>query len=589
MNFTRFQEGARWIALDAVIALSATAALGGKTFLAPVFIALMALSGLYRSDPRYYGFREGARFFAVALTTVVLVSSDVKTASLLLNALLFLTGGTRALTRRAGYLRRRSEGEPVRTLMVGAGDAADVVLRELARTERPTHRIVGLLDDDPRKAGTRLRSVSVVGTTTDVAREAARLKAQEILIAIPSADGARMREIVDRCRATDIRVRTLPGVCDLLDGTATLPQSRQVAIEDLLRRRPASVDSGLGSSAIGGKTVLITGGGGSIGTELARQVARLKPKRLILLGRGENSLFEARQKMVLEGLPEPELVVADVRDAANIRALFARLRPDVVFHAAAHKHVPLMESAPIEAFRNNVLGTRNVLRAAVEFGTERFTLVSTDKAVRPGNVMGATKRLAELLTIDVARRHRLAYAVVRFGNVLNSRGSLVPSLVAQMASGGPVRITDERMTRYFMTIPEAAGLIVHAGASAEPGAIYILDMGDPVRIVDLANDLMRLHGFEPNVTMPVVVTGARPGEKLHEELVYDAEELWPTAHPSIRAAMPSAEEAWGIGPIVDRIAALADAGDAESVRAMMLCPPSVVVSVPVGKAKRIAA
>lgn len=566
--------GAAWFAGHGCIALVAS----------PLLVGALALMDQYRTAPRYFGFREAVRFAsAVALAAAFLfaIGSGLGATSLFVNLFTLFAGGSRLLVRRADFLRRQrivKDGgiAPTRTLMVGAGDAAEMVLRELARTPAPSHRVLGLLDDAPQKVGTQVRGIPVVGTTDEVSMYATSLGAQEILIAIPSAEGRRMREIVSACRATGVRVRTLPGVAEMLSGVAALPQSRDVAIEDLLRRPPVPVDRAQGLEAIRGKTVLITGGGGSIGTEVARQVARLEPGRLVLLGRGENSLFEARQRLLLEGLIEAEVVVADVRDRQAIHDAFARFRPDLVFHAAAHKHVPLMESQPVEAFRNNVLGTRNVIHASLASGVERFTLVSTDKAVRPGNVMGASKRLAELLTIDAARRHRKAYAAVRFGNVLNSRGSLVPSLIAQMAHGGPVRITDERMTRYFMTIPEAAGLIVHAGSSAEPGAIYILDMGQPIRIVDLAHDLIRLHGHIPEITMPIQITGSRPGEKLHEELVYDAEELWPTSHPSIRAAMPSAEEAWGIGAIVDRIASLADAGDANAVRAMMMHPPQVI-------------
>lgn len=605
MTFVHFRRAWTWVAYDALAAMAALAAAStfrdlnhGTLATIPLVIALLAALGHYNVSPRYMGSREAVRFLvAVAIAGAALSMFGgvdglpaYGAASLFTNGFLVLSGLGRAVARRISISRRRAgHVDPIRTLIVGAGDAAEVVLRDLARQPEPSHRIVALLDDDPAKLHTRLHGVPVVGVTASVQQHAARLRVAEILIAIPSADGAQMRDLLAACQAPGVKVRTLPGLSDLLTGIAALPQARQVAIEDLLRRRPAPVDSGIGASAVRGKTVLITGGGGSIGTEVARQIARLGPAKLVLLGRGENSLFEARQRLLLEGLIEAEVVVADVRDVEAINMAFRRLQPDVVFHAAAHKHVPMMESQPIEAFRNNVLGTRNVLRAALEVGTERFTLVSTDKAVRPGNVMGATKRMAELLTIDVARRHRLAYAAVRFGNVLNSRGSLVPSLIAQMAHGGPVRITDERMTRYFMTIPEAAGLIVHAGASAEPGAIYILDMGEPVRIVDLANDLIRLHGYVPNVTMPIVVTGARPGEKLHEELVYDAEELWPTSHPSIRAAMPSADEAWGIGAIINRMAAMADAGDAEGVRSMLMCPPQVFVSSSDAEPQRLAA
>lgn len=599
MNFNRFRSALGWMAFDLWAAYAAAVIVGfslGSAVGPLLLVTLLAAGGIYSTTPRYLGFHEAIRFVvavAAVATVLVVVGESLGATSAFVNLYVLAAGGARAFRRRAEVMPRRSasEGgaEPIRTLVVGAGDAAEWILRELDRTPRPSHRVLALLDDDETKWGTSVRGICVVGGTLDVARFAESLGAQEVLIAIPSAEGNRMREIVSACRASGVKVRTLPAVSDLLSGVSALPQTRDVAIEDLLRRSAVPVDATLGANAVKGKTVLITGGGGSIGTEVARQIARLGPARLVLLGRGENSLFEARQKLMLEGFGEAEVVVADVRDRQAIAEAFKRFKPNVVFHAAAHKHVPLMEAQPIEAFRNNVLGTRNVLRAAVEVGTERFTLVSTDKAVRPGNVMGATKRLAELLTIDTARRHRLAYAAVRFGNVLNSRGSLVPSLVAQMAHGGPVRITDERMTRYFMTIPEAAQLIVHAGASAEPGAIYILDMGEPIRIVDLAYDLMRLHGHIPEVTMPVVVTGARPGEKLHEELVYDAEELWPTAHPSIRAAMPSADEAWGIGAIVERLSAMADAGDAEGVRAMLLCPPQVVASAPVSEPLRFAA
>lgn len=403
-----------------------------------------------------------------------------------------------------------------RLLLVGAGFTGRVVAQEYARTGR-LPEVVGFVDDDPARAGDVIEGLMVFGSTDDIPAVVQEHSVTGIVIAIPSLTGPDLRRILDRCAAAGVPVRTMPSIVELLGEPLTTRLLRPVHAADLLRR--AAVDCEQPPEGyLRDATVLITGAGGSIGTELARQVARATPARLVLLGHGENSIYDIASQLAQSAPALPvEAVIADVRDASAIDAVMARVTPDVVFHAAAHKHVPLMQHQAAEAVRNNVLGTQVVVDAAAAHGIGRFVLISTDKAVRPVSVMGATKRLAEMIVRSVATRTSRPYVTVRFGNVLGSRGSLVPVLERQIARGGPITITDARMTRFFLTIPEAVFLVLRAGGLAALADLFVLDMGEPIRIVDLADDVVRLAGYVPG-DIDVIYTGLRPGEKLHEEL-----------------------------------------------------------------------
>ena len=427
-------------------------------------------------------------------------------------------------------------------LIIGAGDAGALVVREMQKNPQLGLHPVGYLDDDQAKQRHQIHGVSVIGKLTDLRRVLDRRRVDEVIIAIPSAGGQVVRLVTDICRLKGISFRTMPGLFELIGGKVSVSRLREVDIADLLRREPARIEDQMVGAALTGKRVLVTGAGGSIGREICRQVARWSPQMLILLGHGENSIFEAMLELREDFPTLPvQLVIADIRDKDRIHSVFNDFRPQVVFHAAAHKHVPLMEKNIEDAITNNIIGTKNVVRAASAIGTERLVLISTDKAVRPSSVMGATKRIAEMVVVDAARRTGHAYSVVRFGNVLGSRGSVVPLFKRQIARGGPVTVTHPEMKRYFMTIPEAVQLVLQTAAMGQGGEVYMLNMGQQVRILDLAEDLIRLSGFEPGKDVEIVFTGIRPGEKLSEDLWGDGMEYTKTAHPEIYRA--EAEEA----------------------------------------------
>jgi FlaA1/EpsC-like NDP-sugar epimerase len=412
----------------------------------------------------------------------------------------------------------RASTPRVRTVLVaGAGDAGALVVREMQKNPQLGMWPVGYLDDHPPKLGKKIYGVPVVARLDGLEDAVARLDASEVVIAMPTASGSVVRSVLDACGRAGVPARALPGLFELLDGGVSVNRLRQVEISDLLRRAPIvpQPDAGM---YLQGQIVLVTGAGGSIGSELCRQVAHARAARLIVLGHGENSIFDIANRL---GESHPQLqvrsVIADIRDVDRLRAVFAAERPSIVFHAAAHKHVPLMEAHAEEAVTNNVLGTRALVDAAVVAGVERFVLVSTDKAVAPTNIMGATKRMAEAIVRRAAIEHGRAFAAVRFGNVLGSRGSVVPHFKQQIERGGPVTITHPDMTRFFMTIPEAAYLVLKAGGVARGGELFVLNMGEPVSIVDLARDLIRLSGLSVD-EVPVTYTGLRPGEKMHEQL-----------------------------------------------------------------------
>lgn len=457
-----------------------------------------------------------------------------------------------------------------RVLVVGAGHGGTMVVREMGRNPHLHMAPVGFLDDEREKLGKRIYGVPVLGTTESLLAVVRERRIDEVIIAMPTAPGNRLRSIAEQCRQLGVASRTMPGVFELLDGNVSVSRLRQIDIADLLRR--SQVTPGVNASTyVAGRTVLVTGAGGSIGSELCRQVAHARPTSLVLLGHGENSIFDAQVEL-RERYPSLNViaVIADIRDQRRIRQLFDRLRPMIVFHAAAHKHVPLMEENPEEAITTNIIGTHNVLEAAMEFGTERFVLISSDKAVSPSSIMGASKRVAEMLVRDAARRTARGYVVVRFGNVLGSRGSVVPQFKRQIERGGPVTVTHPGMKRFFMTIPEAVHLVLEAGGMGRGGELFVLKMGEPVRIADLAEDLIKLSGLTLD-EIPIVYTGIRSGEKLEEALWEKGAATEFTPHPDVLRVIEAAETVGSrIPELLKTLAAAAEQGDALLIKAMLV-------------------
>jgi FlaA1/EpsC-like NDP-sugar epimerase len=481
--------------------------------------------------------------------------------------LLAFVAGSRMLARTVmerpaarGLVARGKE-----VIVVGAGDAAQLMVKEMQKNAALGYTPIGLIDDDPRKKNLRIHGVRVLGTIRQLRHILRDNKPDEVLIAIPSASGEVRQRVVEVAREEGVPVKTLPGIYELISGDVNLAgQIRAVQVEDVLGREPVEVDLPSVASYLADETVLVTGAGGSIGSELCRQIARIGCKRLILVDQGETPLFEIERELVGERDFSPAVpVLADVGNRAKMRQIFDRYAPGVVFHAAAYKHVPLMEANPIESVRNNALATRTIAEIAVEFGTRRFVLVSTDKAVNPKTVMGQSKALCEWIVETYGRRLEVPtrFVGVRFGNVLGSSGSVIPIFRRQIERGGPVTVTHPEMTRYFMTIPEAVSLIVQAGAIGGRGEVFVLDMGEPVRIVDLAADMIRLSGREPKAEIAIEFTGVRPGEKLHEELWSVDETVSATEYSKIlHVTRPGVDAAW-LEEELAELERLVDAGE----------------------------
>ena len=546
-------------------------------------VVIFALFGLYSKLWRFVDQRDFETILkAVVVSTVGLIvvlflfsigrHDPPRTVVALdfLLSLVFCAGArfaVRALVERParGAILERAGNE---VLIVGAGNGGQQVAFELRRNPGLSSAPVGFVDDDPRKQGMRVAGLKVLGTTDTLPRVLDGVRPNEVIIAIPSAPGTVRQKVVMACRERGIPVRTLPTTFELLSGGVNLMrQVREVRVEDVLGREPVRVEIDRVGAYLRGRTVLVTGAGGSIGAELCRQIARVGPKLLVMVENSENALFEIRRELEEERhFNRAAAVLADCKDATRMREIVDEQQPSVVFHAAAYKHVPLMEENPVEAVRNNAVATRIVAAAAGEAGAERFVLVSTDKAVSPATVMGASKALAEWAVEAAQNRWKgTRYSAVRFGNVLGSSGSVVPIFRRQIAQGGPVTVTDEKMTRYFMTIPEAVQLIIRSGELSTGGEVFVLEMGEPVKILELARNMIRIAGLEPEVDVGIELIGRRPGEKLHEELFNPGERPQPTPAEKIVCAVRAPLEPEWVENAFARIEELVYAGDAAAL------------------------
>ena len=521
-----------------------------------ITIVVFALFRLYSSLWTYAGMTEILNITAAALISgiaelVIVTLEDKNVAvplprSYYLYYTIFLWGfvfisrfiyrGLRAFKKRGLAV---TEGDKSRVLVVGAGDAGDALIREIKNSKHLPMKIVGVIDDNQSKVGTYIHGVKVIGTRDDIVNKAEELHVDSIYVAMPSAPIQQVKEILDICKETGCELKKLPGVYQLVNGDVSVAKLKDVDVNDLLGREPIKTDLNSIMDYVSGKVVLVTGGGGSIGSELCRQIAKYKPKQLIIVDIYENTTYDVQNELK-HNFPDLNLVVliASVRNTKRMDQIFATYRPDIVYHAAAHKHVPLMEDSPNEAVKNNVLGTWKVVQAADRWKVKRFIMISTDKAVNPTNIMGATKRICEMIIQMYNNHSETEFVATRFGNVLGSNGSVIPLFKKQIEEGGPVTVTHPDIIRYFMTIPEAVSLVLQAGAYAKGGEIFVLDMGKPVKIVDLARNLILLSGHKPDEDIKIVYTGLRPGEKLYEEMLMKEEGLQETPNKLIHIGKP---------------------------------------------------
>jgi len=554
--------------------------------------------GMYRRYWRYAGFWDlvaivmancaasillGAAMVGIRLLDGIPLGFSRSIPPLDLLFTLSLTVGMRASLRAvAETMSKKSPGQPAalrNVLIIGAGDAGTMVAREMQRNPQMGLRAVGFLDDDRIKARKQIYGLQVLGPIAELGAVAQLKRVDEVVIAIPTAGGRTLRDVVERCQDLGLSSRVVPGIYELLDGHVSVNRLRSVEIADLLRR-PQLHDHSVSPRYLVGACVVVTGAGGSIGSELCRQVAHAGPSRLVLVGHGENSIFDiaAELRLRFPGLVV-DAVIADVRDRDRMHRVLRTAQPKAVFHAAAHKHVPLMEDNAAEAITNNIAGTRNVVDASIAAGVQHFVMVSTDKAAAPSNMMGASKRLAEMIVQRAARTKKLPYVVVRFGNVLGSRGSVVPIFKAQIERGGPITVTHPEVRRYFMTIPEAVHLILQAGGIGSGGELFVLDMGEPVFLRDLASDMIRLSGLDES-EMPIVFTGLRPGEKLDEILWEEGATVEPTARGDIRRVFETSKcDDSRLEDYIGRLIEAAERDDSERVAKLFRdCIPSATVT-----------
>lgn len=519
-----------------------------KTHIIPVILIKLIVyyfMNIYHSIWQYASIPEMIQIIAAALIgnfatityfSVVGVTLPRSIYLLVIILDIVLIGFSRFFSRAGTIINAflKTQGNFKKIMIIGAGQAGAMVIKEYNQHRDLKSKPLVLIDDDPRKQGKNISGVQIVGTRKDIVKVAKEYSIDEIIIAIPTMTRKELQDIYKICRETDCKVKKLPGIYELIDGQVNIKEIREVDIEDLLGRDAIHLDSKVISSFIYNRTIMVTGGGGSIGSELCRQLIQFNPKNLIMLDFSENSIFhilnELRRNNPMNTITP---IIASVRDEKRINDVFEKYKPDVVFHAAAHKHVPLMELNPHEAIKNNVFGTLNVVKAADKYNTKRFIFISTDKAVNPTNIMGASKRVAEMIIQCYDKGSATEYAAVRFGNVLGSNGSVVPLFKDQIERGGPVTVTHREITRFFMTIPEAVQLVIQAGSMAKGGEIFVLDMGEPVKILELAENLIRLSGFKPYEDIEIKFTGLRPGEKLYEELLMDEEGLEKTESDTI--------------------------------------------------------
>jgi FlaA1/EpsC-like NDP-sugar epimerase len=517
-------------------------------FILPVLAAKIIIfyfAGLYRRMWRYASVRDFYTVFwasilgslAVVIIVFFIYQGTFPRSVVALDGILtvVLIGGARFAVRGIREFRIKSILAPSQkpVLIVGAGDTGEAILREMLNRPELAYHPVGLIDDDPGKQGQRIHGVKVMGTRQSLRELIKKYEIEEVIISMPTVSREVIRDIFFQCQKVGVKCQTLPGIYQIIGGTVRVEQIREVGIEDILGREPVKVDLKKFAGYISGKVVLVTGAGGSVGSELCRQISRLEPETLIGVDQGETSLFEIEQEFLRESGFALKAVIADIANHPRMEAILKEFRPSVIFHAAAYKHVPLMETNSIEAIQNNLLGTKLLAEMAIQCGTDRFVFISTDKAVEPVSVMGASKALTEKLVLMLAQGSRTKFMIVRFGNVLDSSGSVVPIFKRQIARGGPVTVTHPEMKRYFMTIPEAMQLVIQAGAVGRGGETFILDMGKPVSIVELARNMIRLSGFEPEKDIPIIFSGIRPGEKLAEKLYWDDEDVSPTKHEKI--------------------------------------------------------
>ena len=468
----------------------------------------------------------------------------------------------RVFRRAVKYSEVEKSGNVKNVLIIGAGSGGALVSSEYKKFPHLGKRVVGFIDDDRQKLGTYVNGIKVYGNRNDIVSVAKARNVDEIVIAIASIKEGVLKGIVEKCKEAKAKVKIMPGVAEMIDGKFSINKIRDVDVEDLLGRESIKLDYDGISDYLKGKTVLVTGGGGSIGSELCRQISKFNPKELIIFDIYENNAYEIQNEL-RRNYPKLKLItlIGSVRDRIRLEEIYKNYNPEVVFHAAAHKHVPLMEDSPAEAIKNNVVGTYNVASLASDYNVERFVLISTDKAVNPTNVMGATKRMCEMIIQSLDKVSETEFVAVRFGNVLGSNGSVVPLFKKQIANGGPVTLTHKDITRYFMTIPEASQLVLQAGAYAKGGEIFVLDMGEPVKIYDLAENLIKLSGFEPHKDIEIEITGLRPGEKLYEELLMSEEGLTKTKHKKIFIGKPGEFEIGDVREKIDELLRVAVCGN----------------------------
>ena len=518
-----------------------------------ICVAVNSVSGLYSKVLKFISFGDGILIVLSALALGVyflvlgfsLETFSVGTAIVCALIYTFLLGASRFVYRIYGYVvavryHLGLKAKSTRVIIIGAGRAAALLIDEMKTSDKLNYEPVCVLDDDTSKIGKEINGVRVFGKIEDVDKAVKKYNPNEIIIAIPSLRKKELQRIIMICKETKCKIKNVPGQYQFVTGQVSVSDIREVSITDLLGREQVKTNLDEVMGYIRDKVVLVTGGGGSIGSELCRQIAAHKPKQLIILDVYENNAYDIEQELKRKYKEKLNLVtlIASVRDKYKIETVFDRYCPQIVFHAAAHKHVPLMETSPNEAVKNNVFGTLNVAEVAGKHGTERFILISTDKAVNPTNIMGATKRICEMIIQSINKKYQTEYVAVRFGNVLGSNGSVVPLFTRQISEGGPVTVTHKDIVRYFMTIPEAVSLVLQAGAYAKGGEIFVLDMGEPVRIYDLAVNMIKLSGLEPNKDIDIVVTGLRPGEKLYEERLMEEEGLEKTANQMISIGKP---------------------------------------------------